>query len=719
MEDEDEVDVLGEFNLENLFSKEDSRLASCCDGGGELLHCDYNIGSQWLLDNTTQPCWYTSSDPAETLTVGSDSWTEKEKALLEKGLVLFGRNWESLSQFLGNKTSQEVRRYMFSQNNFQEPLISDSGALSFAELIDDTQIPASMEEVIAAVSTAQPTVLPVVPRKQQTAHSSSLSTKGTDHLRLRGRRGRPHMKRPTGIRDVHLKKLTVTELPIVSSGEEVVRISKENCLDSDEEIEIEESTVGVINEQSTKLQSTASDDSDENEMKQPEKIIHLPVPTGEVELDPDTITEGEQAYHSEFFEGRSTKTPKRYLKIRNHILECWKRSRPSYVTKTSVRSGLRNCGDVNCIGRIHRYLEQIGAINFGCEQTQYLQSVCTSPSTTQSREKVNKKQQVARQQARIEAMRPRKRKQGCWFPFDGDGGYTITHSDDGEALHTTVVHKTVSHRVRRVKAEPVNLICCSKFNDSKPVPFSVMLRLQALLVMDVHAHSSHSEVTGLLGGRFETGTLHIIQAVPCRSNSSGMHCDMCPVSQAEAMERLRNDGLDVVGWYHSHPTFLPNPSEQDITTQANMQQWFMQATSSPIVGFILSPYCSANHSLASQYRCLTVEMDERIPFRFPVCVVLDDMNLSRFVLHLKDIIALVQENSAVAVDFSAEFQPSQSYLWKCLESTRLHLDSCKENVPQDVRSTILKEVEVACYSLNVRKFQEKDTNDLVDYTEPT
>jgi len=37
-----------------------------------------------------------------------------------------------------------------------------------------------------------------------------------------------------------------------------------------------------------------------------------------------------------------------------------------YVTKTSVRTGLKNCGDVNCIGRIHAYLEQIGAINFGC-----------------------------------------------------------------------------------------------------------------------------------------------------------------------------------------------------------------------------------------------------------------------------------------------------------------------------------------------------------------
>lgn len=40
--------------------------------------------------------------------------------------------------------------------------------------------------------------------------------------------------------------------------------------------------------------------------------------------------------------------------------------KPNYLNKTSVRAGLKNCGDVNGIGRIHSYLEQLGAINFGC-----------------------------------------------------------------------------------------------------------------------------------------------------------------------------------------------------------------------------------------------------------------------------------------------------------------------------------------------------------------
>lgn len=55
----------------------------------------------------------------------------------------------------------------------------------------------------------------------------------------------------------------------------------------------------------------------------------------------------------------------RYLKIRNHMITMWKQQKPLHLSKTSSRNGLKNCGDVNCIGRVHSFLEQIGAINYG------------------------------------------------------------------------------------------------------------------------------------------------------------------------------------------------------------------------------------------------------------------------------------------------------------------------------------------------------------------
>jgi len=42
-------------------------------------------------------------------------------------------------------------------------------------------------------------------------------------------------------------------------------------------------------------------------------------------------------------------------------------------------------------------------------------------------------------------------------------------------------------------------------------------------------------------------------------------------SEIEAREVFSKKNLDVVGWYHSHPTFRPNPSIRDIENQYQYQ----------------------------------------------------------------------------------------------------------------------------------------------------
>ena len=66
-------------------------------------------------------------------------------------------------------------------------------------------------------------------------------------------------------------------------------------------------------------------------------------------------------------------------------------------------------------------------------------------------------------------------------------------------------------------------------------------------------------------------SLQICAAEPCNSVSTGLQCEMDPVSQTQACDVLSNLGFSVVGWYHSHPTFHPNPSVRDITTQDQFQ----------------------------------------------------------------------------------------------------------------------------------------------------
>ncbi|XP_021925301.1 histone H2A deubiquitinase MYSM1-like isoform X2 [Zootermopsis nevadensis] len=857
---------------------------------------------------------FSTTDPSTPSNWTHDSWSDKEKSLLENGLDLFGHSWVRLSQFIGTKSSHQVKTYVrshlhrfgglandkYAQTSFSsESGHCSTGILGFTELIDDMQIPASMEEVIAVVSTAQPTV-PSVPRWNVVTNStvSQCSTAANsgefrrrlnvhnDSIKGKSRRGRSQVlsklhvtKRSSKVNhrsgrkqgfhsNVHSSNTKICHVGklkqqidvggrdfgqedsssvasncqvsvVLSAGEEVVRIQKERSHDSDEddEIEIEECANDVnvlcpVNDDSAVIKNidivasrtpqaslsankislseiqkdhshkmdinnSLSDDStcnmkieskkeglygedidvsedqqenthglvlvsntknlqedlkeglselsfvkDSNEERETEKgttyslamshqdilesIFNLPPPNEELILDVGTITEEEKVIHSEFFEGRVAKTPKRYLKIRNHILECWQHSRPTYVTKTSVRTGLKNCGDVNCIGRIHAYLEQIGAINFGCEQTRYTrplylmsnaggcESVVASAGGS-GRERVSKEQLAAQHQARIDAMRPRKKKhiQDSWFPVSGEGGYTITHSEDGEAIHTTFVmpdsHKNTS-KVHMSKPKPIKLIYCNRFTESKPAPYSVELHIEPLLIMDIHAHSSHSEVIGLLGGSYDPKrlVLQIWRAVACRSSSSGIHCDMCPVSQTEASERLHDEGLEVVGWYHSHPTFSPNPSLQDLDTQGHMQEWFAKTASAPLVGFILSPYCPENRTSASEYRCLIVEPNDEltnIPYRLTVNVISDELNTSMLLRRMDAIIALHEESSEATVNFNTEFssEPPLTYLEKCVESTRQHLKSCIPFLPKEVEEWILRSVLQVCNTLVVLK----------------
>lgn len=147
--------------------------------------------------------------------------------------------------------------------------------------------------------------------------------------------------------------------------------------------------------------------------------------------------------------------------------------------------------------------------------------------------------------------------------------------------------------------------------------------------MDLHAHCLKTEVIGLLGGYYcrVTKTLHIETAEPCPSIcNDSIRCEIdpgmfyllfdlnlviilfgniFPVSQAIALEKVEMQHYQVVGWYHSHPTFSPDPSLRDIETQTAYQQMFNQCSSStgggrPYVAFILSPFLKPDDKAISK-----------------------------------------------------------------------------------------------------------------------
>ena len=138
-------------------------------------------------------------------------------------------------------------------------------------------------------------------------------------------------------------------------------------------------------------------------------------------IDRNIIQDVEKEHNMEFFMGRALKTPERYMKIRNYILEMWEKTKPNFLFKTAVRSGLRNCGDVNSIGRVHAFLEDIGAINEGCLDRPV-------PRIREQGEVTNVKENF-HMESWVNSLRPRKKRQrnmdGDWVDSSKAEGTTI------------------------------------------------------------------------------------------------------------------------------------------------------------------------------------------------------------------------------------------------------------------------------------------------------
>uniref|UniRef100_A0A2K5JC61 Deubiquitinase MYSM1 n=1 Tax=Colobus angolensis palliatus TaxID=336983 RepID=A0A2K5JC61_COLAP len=351
---------------------------------------------------------------------------------------------------------------------------------------------------------------------------------------------------------------------------------------------------------------------EEEELKPPEQ---------EIEIDRSIIQEEEKQAIPEFFEGRQAKTPERYLKIRNYILDQWEICKPKYLNKTSVRPGLKNCGDVNCIGRIHTYLELIGAINFGCEQAVYNRPQTVDKVRIRDRKDAVEAYQLAQ---RLQSMRTRRRRVrdpwGNWCDAKDLEGQTFEHLSAEELAKRREEEK--SRPVKSLKVprptkssfDPFQLIPCNFFSEEKQ-----------------HAHVSMAEVIGLLGGRYSEvdKVVEVCAAEPCNSLSTGLQCEMDPVSQTQASETLAVRGYSVIGWYHSHPAFDPNPSLRDIDTQAKYQSYFSRG-GAKFIGMIVSPYNRNNPLPYSQITCLVISEEispdgsYRLPYKFEVQQMLEE-----------------------------------------------------------------------------------------------
>lgn len=239
-----------------------------------------------------------------------------------------------------------------------------------------------------------------------------------------------------------------------------------------------------------------------------------------------------------------------------------------------------------------------------------------------------------------------------------------------------------------------------------------MVCSEALLIMDMHAHVSRGEVIGLLGGTFshEDKVLKISVAEPCNSVSTGMQCEMDPLSQTQACEALALLGFSVVGWYHSHPTFHPNPSLRDIHTQDQFQSYFSRG-GAPFIGMIVSPYNPSNASPHSQTTCLLVREHQdtagcqKLPYRFDFLPSQDIPDWEQLMRRAQWIISKYsQAHGIVQMD---RFFRRDSHL-TCLEKMLSSLARYLEPLPDDEGDPFLTQIQTLFQSHFISKQGDDD-----------
>ncbi|XP_012298182.1 deubiquitinase MYSM1 isoform X2 [Aotus nancymaae] len=630
-----------------------------------------------LMVHSTKPASY------------SVKWTIEEKELFEQGLAKFGRRWTKISKLIGSRTVLQVKSYARQyfknkvkcgleketpnqKNGHNLQVINENkgtkawtpscfrgradpnlNAVKIEKLSDDEEVDITDEVDELSSQTPQKNsssdILLDFPNSKMHETNQGEFIASDSQEAVFSKSSRDCFQNEKQDETLSSSEITLWTQEQSSSDKNSVKLSGQKFneliknsnkhdgrgiivdarqLPSPEPCEIQKD----LNDNEMLFHSSCQmveESHEEEELKPPEQ---------EIEIDRNIIQEEEKQAIPEFFEGRQAKTPERYLKIRNYILDQWEICKPKYLNKTSVRPGLKNCGDVNCIGRIHTYLELIGAINFGCEQAVYNRPQTVDKVRIRDRKDAVEAYQLAQ---RLQSMRTRRRRVrdpwGNWCDAKDLEGQTFEHLSAEELAKRREEEK--GRPVKSLKVprptkssfDPFQLIPCNFFSEEKQEPFQVKVASEALLIMDLHAHVSMAEVIGLLGGRYSEAdkVVEVCAAEPCNSLSTGLQCEMDPVSQTQASETLAVRGYSVIGWYHSHPAFDPNPSLRDIDTQAKYQSYFSRG-GAKFIGMIVSPYNRNNPLPYSQITCLVISEEispdgsYRLPYKFEVQQMLEE-----------------------------------------------------------------------------------------------
>ncbi|KAJ3393073.1 hypothetical protein HDU92_008017 [Lobulomyces angularis] len=248
-------------------------------------------------------------------------------------------------------------------------------------------------------------------------------------------------------------------------------------------------------------------------------------------------------------------------------------------------------------------------------------------------------------------------------------------------------------------------------------PFKIYFHPSSLAMMDLHSSLLDNEVIGFLAGdwnqfnqsilKYQTMkkyltkkknknlALTIKSTFPCRaleakegnekkvSTSLHTNVEMDPTSEVEVRAKIKELKLHVVGWYHSHPTFHPEPSIIDVENQKNYQQLFRNNNDSgkieePFIGAIVAPFDTRSPTSINQLNIFYMDANSITGFpkkmKYEVCNFKEVSTFGVHKLHFDEMKRITESCS------NFKFKTNFKNFWNLNQNNETKLEKLLKNL---------------------------------------
>lgn len=165
------------------------------------------------------------------------------------------------------------------------------------------------------------------------------------------------------------------------------------------------------------------------------------------------------------------------------------------------------------------------------------------------------------------------------------------------------------------------------------------------MCLQLHSLSTNTSVTGFIGGKryYKEGKLwlYLLRYKPCKTEQKTKMCCGTPLNSEvkETSLLLQSNGLELLGWFHSHPRYSRKPSKNDVQNQKDLQLNSNYGPDRPLVGLIFS-------CLDMKMRCIYIHPKDLVsegltkPYDLEVAITKEHKH---FPIHVENVLSAIKD----------------------------------------------------------------------------